>query len=175
MLLRCHLPWSPLPHVMFTRSGTLLIAENRSTFWSLRSVLGDHGPGPVAAVGWGEGRHLPALLRSVVELPMQVQRICYFGDVDGDSLAIAVAAAERASELELPPLEPARSLYELLAMHARLAADTTKLRIGEGHLAWLPDTVRGWAAELASNRQRAAQEAVGRQVLTSNLGWVDRL
>jgi hypothetical protein len=173
-LLRCHAAPAPLPHAALRRAGTLLVAENKATFWSLTAAL-RVDPGPVAAVAWGMGGQFSSLLPSVADLPVEVHTVRYFGDLDGKGLRIPLDSAAAARRHGVPQPEPARSLYELLVKHGIAAPVKDDAAVTEDHLRWLPASVQAWASQIVRGGHRVAQEAVGYDVLTADLWWRDAL
>lgn len=170
-LLRCVAPVPPLPIVTFQPHGTLLVVENRAPFWSLVQLL-ESDPGTVAAVGWGQGDYLLKLFPSIGRLPLQLDRCVYFGDLDAKGLAVATDAVLAARDHGLPAWEPAAALYELLRQHAVLAPRPPIAAERAAELAaWLPASLAEWAATLLTSGHRAAQEAVGLEVLAEDTRW----
>lgn len=171
-LLACFAPVPPMPTVTFADSGTLLVVENRATFWSMLEVL-EPDPGGIAALGWGQGNYLPTLIPSLRLLPVEVRRCLYFGDLDAGGLTIAAAAADAAEHEGLPRWEPATALYRLLSDHAVEARGPVRSAQDAAHLAfWLADEdLRTWAAQLLASGRRASQEAVGLELLATDDRW----
>lgn len=175
-LLRCRTAHLPLPTVVLQPRGTLLLVENKATFWSLAEVLRGN-PGPIAAVGGGVGNSLTTALPSISDLGLRLDAIAYFGDVDAGGLSIAKRVTATAATLGLPAVHPAASLFQLLHEHARIgkaprrqdAATASRL------VAWLPQPHRDWASELLTTGRRAAQETVGLKLLAAGQEWRERL
>lgn len=167
---------TPMPVWPTGGGSTLLIVENKATFWSAAQVLAGRGT-PVGAVGWGQGGQVRLLLPSVADLPLPVNRVVYYGDVDRGGLLAAAEASQTAAWVDgLPPLTPATSLYRLLRDTGEtVAADPVADVEARTLVGWLPEGLRRWAAGLLVSGRAARQEATRRDVLAANLSWVDTL
>jgi hypothetical protein len=164
----------PFPRERLRGGDTLLIAENKSTFHSLlRCARERAGDPPVDAIGFGEGDRF---LRTITSADDGVRRLHYFGDLDGNGLAIPVAAQDRARGVRALEVVPAVPLYRALLARGR----PSPARSGPvppheaGRLAaWLPAEVREPVSRLLTSGQRLAQEWVGRSLLCELDRWID--
>lgn len=155
----------------------LLVVENADTFDSLVHVLRDRPGHRVGAVGWGAGAAFEASVLSVARLPLPVAEVAYFGDLDEKGLRIPANAAAIAAAEGLPAVRPATGLYGALLERARPQAGQRKLTAATADevTAWLDPAHRAPAGELLMVGKRAAQEAVGREYLTTNDAWTTDL
>ncbi|MGL5850481.1 MAG: hypothetical protein ACRCZD_06805 [Phycicoccus sp.] len=178
-LLRCYRAPLPLTAQHTGSPGTephLLIVENHATYASVLRLARERAAvGQLAlAVGFGSGNQLPKAIEGVVQLDPQPLHLWYFGDLDGDGLAIASSAAVAARLAGLPPLRPAIPLYRaLLSTGARQpgkrAYDVDAARRLTG---WLSDpAVRAAADEVLTAGNRVAQESVGLEALDRLDTW----
>ncbi|GAA0366230.1 DUF2399 domain-containing protein [Actinoallomurus spadix] len=151
----------------------LLVVENADTFDSLVHVLRDRPGHRVGAVGWGAGAAFEASVLSVARLPFPVAEVAYFADLDEKGLRIPANAAAIAAAEGLPAVRPATGLYGALLERARPQSGRRKLTAtaADEVTAWLDPAHRAPARELLMAGQRAAQEAVGREYLTTTESW----
>lgn len=77
-------------------------------------------------------------------------------------------ARRLAAELELPPLNPAERLYQLLLDHGRTAPAGSYPGPAKARAAvtWLPSVLRAPVLDVLLAGNRLAQEAVGQELLT---------
>jgi hypothetical protein len=152
----------------------LLVAENSDTFDSLVHALRGRDGHRVGRVGWGAGAAFEASVLSVGLLDPPVADVAYFGDLDEKGLRIPANAAALAAREGLPPIRPASGLYSALLLRARPAAvrRTIAAPTATELTAWLDPAHRADVRTLLVGGRRAAQEAVGRDYLTSHDGWL---
>lgn len=176
-LLACFVP--PLPFVSQHLDGIgptqLLVVENLATYTSFLAVLRQLDPDtrPDLHIGWGAGA---AFTQSILSIPMldpAPERALYFGDLDLAGLQIAVNAAARAEETELPKLQPVEAFYRFLLdgpQRWRRADGTNRYTKSsyDADCSWLPNTLHDQAKELLQSRQRVPQERLGIHVLRQN-------
>jgi hypothetical protein len=144
----------------------LLLVENFATYHSLAATL--PADGEVGTVGYSAGNTLGTVLTAIADEGQRPQALAYFGDLDTRGLEIAAAGARLATELGLPPLNPAERLYRLLIEHGRPALTGTYSGPGKARAAaaWLPAALRAPVLDILLAGKRLAQEAVGREVLS---------
>jgi Uncharacterized protein conserved in bacteria C-term(DUF2220) len=143
-----------------------LVVENYATYYSLAAALPVDGD--VGTVVYGAGNTLGTVLTALAD-EGSPRALAYFGDLDVRGLEIAAAGTWLAGELGLPPLVPARRLYQLLVDHGRLApADTPPAGDKvEAAVTWLPASLRPRVLEVLLSGNRLAQEAVGLELLST--------
>jgi hypothetical protein len=169
-LLACY-P-TPLPfasqHVPGAGPTRLLVSENNAGYHSLLTAARAHAAVPDLHLAWGGGKQFPVGIEGVALLRPRPAALLYLGDLDLDGLRIAVAAARRATALELPSLQPAAPLYRALRDHGVPQRDSSNPGTPTDHdrlLAWLPADLREFAADLLAAGERIAQETVGLRLL----------
>ena len=169
-MLRCSPTTPPFGYAEVGPPPVLLVVENQDTYWSLRRLIRpEHGIGLVA---FGAGHVFASSVLYICELPRVVERVIYFGDVDGRGLETPVVAGLVAERWDLPRVEACGRLYRLLFSVAQpqpspakaLSASTARRRAG-----WLPAGLQAEAVRLLTTGQRLAQEAVSYKVLASTL------
>ncbi|MEU1425403.1 Wadjet anti-phage system protein JetD domain-containing protein [Kitasatospora sp. NPDC005751] len=150
---------------------TLLVVENATTWWSLaESLPSDHSLGYIA---WGLGGTFQASVRAI-SAKHRITRIRYFGDLDLSGLRIPTNASQTASELGLPPVQPAPTLYRMLLELGRPRSGKESpadpaVAISLAH--WLPAPQQHTAAGLLTRGQRLAQEWVNYRHLQQTTDW----
>lgn len=165
-LLRCHAVHPPFVWRRVGPAPVLLVVENHHSFDTFVRLL--PADGPVGAVAYGAGNHFIASVAFVADLEPPVQRVSYFGDIDSQGLRIPVAATAVAASLGLPPVTPASGLYQLLfevGRPARCDSPPLPRPAAEARAGWLPESLRGPAADLLVQGLRLAQEWVGAEAL----------
>jgi hypothetical protein len=172
--LRAYRSRPPLPAVRVGDGHVLLVVENSDTFDTIVRLL-DGAPADVGHVAWGAGAAFEASVASVGRLS-GITRVVYFGDVDADGLRFPTSATQLATELGLPPIEPAASLYRLLFEHGRRAGSGQRVEAARATAlaGWLPADMIVATVELLTSGQRLAQEAVGTELL-ARVPWRDEL
>lgn len=172
--LRAYRSRPPLPAIRVGDGHVLLVVENSDTFDTMVRRL-DGGLSNVRHVAWGAGAAFEASVASIGRLP-GITAVSYFGDVDADGLRFPTNAATLATELGLPPIEPAASLYQMLFERGHPAGDGQRVDATRAIAlaAWLPADMRVAAVELLTSGQRLAQEAVGTELL-ARAPWPDDL
>lgn len=164
-LLRCEIVRPPFVVREIGPGTTLLVVENHTTFHTLARHLAETGD--IGLIAYGAGRQFEASVSYIADLPRDAQRVLYFGDLDDPGLSIAANAARSAKSLELPAIEPAVGLYQLLIQYGRRApwerpsARARARRLSE----WLPGDLRPPVIDLLLAGERLAQEAVGVEAL----------
>ncbi|MEV7122836.1 Wadjet anti-phage system protein JetD domain-containing protein [Kitasatospora griseola] len=154
------------------RGDTLFVVENYTTCWSLARALEplDHGLGYLA---WGIGKSFSSSICSI-RPDHGVGAIRYFGDIDASGLAIPQRAQEQAERADLPPVEPAESLYDaLFELGVPLPGAEEPVTPEKAHelAAWLPERHRGRAVEILIRGERLAQEWVNLHHLRGSSAW----
>lgn len=169
------------PPFVFTKVGSgpyALVVENSATYRTLvDAVAGQDTPIGVVAFGGGNGfvRSIEffAELADSGRIDGPITEIRYFGDLDADGLRIPANATRTALELGLPAVRPAIGLYRRLLDHGRPAPDSLVDPIVAATLAaWLPGDLADRAAAILIGAERLAQEAVGRDLLADDHGWM---
>ncbi|MFD0882971.1 Wadjet anti-phage system protein JetD domain-containing protein [Streptosporangium algeriense] len=158
----------------FRRVGSgdlLLVIENATTWWSLVESLPErHRLGYVA---WGLGASFRASVLAIAK-HHRVAEIRYFGDLDLSGLRIPLAADAKATAAGLPPVRPAKSLYDSLFRlgRPRVSKEAPATLTEAATLTdWLPSPHRSAAYALLTAGHRLAQEWVGYRHLIRNVAW----
>ncbi|GAY07793.1 Wadjet anti-phage system protein JetD domain-containing protein [Pseudonocardia sp. N23] len=138
-----------------------LVVENVATWESLADALPDDGT--VGQVVWGMGNQLGVVLEALAEEPPE--QLSYFGDLDAGGLEIARRGEMTAEALGLPALNPS-TLYAWLLDEGEPQPARPFLGDVAELTAWLPDGLRGAAADLLRSDTRLAQEWIGREQLS---------
>jgi Uncharacterized protein conserved in bacteria C-term(DUF2220) len=144
----------------------LLLVENYATYHSLAGTL--PADGEAGTIIYSAGNTLGVVLTAIADQGRQPEALAYFGDLDVRGLEIAAAGARLAAELELPPLNPAERLYQLLLDHGRTAPAGSYPGPAKARAAvtWLPSVLRAPVLDVLLAGNRLAQEAVGQELLT---------
>ncbi len=173
-LLRCHPVAMPFASQWVPGADAgevvLLVAENHHTYASLLRASREQAAagGPARHVGYGGGGQFCSAVASVELLEPAPTRIVYFGDLDVRGLQIPVAADQTARAAQLPRVQPATGLYELLLrLGRRVAHQRVPPRQAAAAAAWLGPLAEPAAAVLTGGC-RMAQEAVGRDALDTH-------
>lgn len=162
----------------YCRVGTgdvLFVVENSTTWWSLvESLPAGHRLGYVA---WGLGGTFRASIRAI-KAKHGITQIRYFGDLDTSGLRIPLRASGTALDLGLPPVQPAKRLYQALQSLGRprpAAAKEASVSTGTaGELAqWLPAGCQAAGRQLLMDGNRLAQEWVSYRYLQRSSDWHD--
>jgi hypothetical protein len=156
----------PLVRRKMGEGPLLLLVENYATYDSLSATL--PADGEVGTVAYSAGNTLGAVLSGLADEGQRPHALAYFGDLDTKGLEIAAAGTRLATDLGLPPLNPAEYLYRLLIEHGRPASAGTYSGPGKARAAatWLPVALRAPVLDVLLAGKRLAQEAVGREVLS---------
>ncbi len=168
--LRCEEVHPPFVYQVIGAGPDVLVVENHHTFVSLCRLL--PAAGDVGVVIYGAGAHFKGSVTFLADLPTPPRRVYYFGDLDIDGLDIPVHANTVATAVNLPAVEPATWLYELLLGHGRsvpVENPPTHYRVRK-LTAWLPEEVRADAAAVLERGERLAQEWVGTELLVARGG-----
>jgi len=168
------------PPFAWRRVGTgsiLLVIENSATFATVSECLPSDSA--VGIVGYGGGMSFMTSVGSITDIAalagVQIETIVYFGDLDKAGLAIPIGADATAQSLNLPRVQPAASLYELLFAVGRTEMVSEVPReIAEELAMWLPSGLRESAIQHFMMGRRLAQEAVGLERLGGLSGWHTR-
>lgn len=152
----------------------LLVVENSDTFDSLIHALGERSDHRVGLVGWGAGAAFEASVLSIARLGPRVTEVAYFGDLDEKGLRIPAGAAAIAAAEGLPVVRPAFGLYTALLERARRRGGQRKVTatVAADLTEWLDPPHRAPVSRFLTAGERAAQEAVGREYLTTNDDWL---
>ncbi len=152
--------------------GTMLVISGHETFASSRRVLVEAPSTRVGIVAHGAGDYFSSSVLFARTLDRAVDRILYYGDLDVEDLATAQRADHRSVAAELPPVEPAVPLFELLLAHGMPSA-TKPLAVERARqlTAWLPASVSDQATKLLVGGLRLAQEWVGYELLLRERIW----
>jgi hypothetical protein len=168
-LLRC----APAPPPFVWRpvgaAPALLVVENSAAYATFGRLLAE--PSPFGVLAYGAGKHFIASVGYAIELSPRPSRILYFGDLDAEGLRIPARASQRATGLDLPPVEPAAALYELLLGQEARPVRGGSRTAATAELGWLPELVRERAASVIAAGRRIPQEAVGYELLGGDTGW----
>lgn len=159
--------WSPVGP-----GATLVVVSGHETFASVRRVLVEAPSTGVGIVAHGAGVHFANAVTFARTLDRAIERILYYGDIDADDLHTAQRANRRASAADLPMVEPATAMYELLVTHG-IPSSATPLPVERARqlAAWLPTSVRDDVARLLVNGLCLVQEWVGYRLLLRERIW----
>ncbi|MEU6230767.1 Wadjet anti-phage system protein JetD domain-containing protein [Streptomyces sp. NPDC047042] len=161
------------PPLAFRQLGdgdTLLVAENSDTYATLRDLLAPN-PGRTRAVAFGSGRAFEASIETAKEI-RGIQRILYYGDLDAEGLSIPARASVTATQIGLPPVEPATALYDLLLSHTPTPGQPLSEERAHTLAAWLAPTQRQETHDVLMSGRRIAQEATNRNQLAGDATWL---
>jgi hypothetical protein len=173
-LLACREVHPPFVHVRLSDLPTMLVVENSATYDTLRRVL--DASGPIGCLAYGAGKHFIGSVSAARELVPVPRRILYFGDVDADGLMIPTKACDTAAAHDLPAIEPASVLYDLLFGFAPEPEGGGRSgAVEDARVSWLPARWQDRAADLLGRSRRLAQEHVGLEVLQADGRWVEEL
>ncbi|NKQ59066.1 hypothetical protein HFP15_40110 [Amycolatopsis sp. K13G38] len=175
-ILVCHQPplLFPSQYVHGIGYPRLLVAENNATFQSLLTLARSLDPAsrPAMHLGWGIGNQFPVGVGAVELLEPPPQALFYFGDLDVAGLRTAAQAAETATELGLPQLRPAATLYRWLLDHGTLRPDRSSRGAVDvaSLIRWLPEELHDEVSRVLRGRTRIAQESLGLKALRAAPG-----
>jgi hypothetical protein len=151
----------------------VLVVENGTTFHSaLRAARHHVAAGvPVAVrwVGYGAGGQMEAIVPSLCQL--DPDELAYFGDLDPEGLGFAARGAVRAREAGLPPLAPARVLYQWLLDRGRPQRKARPAPWPADGLAWLGTDLAACLDRTLGDAGWLAQEWVGITALETDPTW----
>jgi|ERR1043166_6879761 hypothetical protein len=171
--LGCRVCPIPLPFEAGPPSAVgkpLLIVENNDTWVSFSMWNRSAGRfSAVAYAGGGHGKSLAYDETFIDELIGRVQAaaLYYFGDIDPAGIRIASRAAERRSQRDGVPLQPASALYNWLLMAGVRTPLTSNEHILSSDLDWLPGALRESVITLFEAGQRIPQESLGTRALAA--------
>lgn len=154
------------------QGATLLVVSGHETFASVRRALVDAPSTAVGLVAHGAGPYFASSVQFARTLDRTIDRILYYGDLDAVDLETARRADRRAVAAELPPVEPAAPLFDLLVRHGT-PSPATPLPIEQVRslTAWLPAEARDPVTRLLVGGRRLAQEWVGYELLVRERVW----
>jgi hypothetical protein len=157
------------PPLTVTRSGEgpdILIVENSDAYWvALEAAVA--ADGPIGRVAFGSGRGFEQSIYALAEDPEPPKRLWYWGDLDPDGIAIPAQAAQVASTLGLPNLQPATALWA--AMAALPGTDEGKVTWTTATGAWLGDELWTATSSVRTAGARVAQERLAPHVVADAL------
>lgn len=168
-LLRCEPAPPPFVWTRLSDRPAMLVVENSAAYATFSQLLAN---GELfGVVAYGAGKHFIASVAYTLELAPRPRRILYFGDLDAEGLSIPARASRRAADLDLPRVEPAAALYELmLAQEPRLLPGRARGAAGPER-EWLPARLCQPASALLASGRRIPQEAVGYELLVGDPSW----
>ncbi|MGA5200505.1 hypothetical protein [Streptomyces variegatus] len=143
--------------------------ENSDTYATFHDLLSKQ-PGRTRFIAFGAGRSFEASVSRLTELP-GIHGILYYGDLDGDGLAIPARASLTALQHGLPPIQSATGLYRLLLGHTPTPSTPVADNRAQTLVAWLPTPLSAQAHSLLTAGQRLAQEATNRNQLSIDSSW----
>jgi hypothetical protein len=162
-LLRARTVHPPFVIHPVSAAPLLLVIENHHTYDSFSRLLGPSSG--VGILAYGAGSAFVGSVTYAADLPLRVEEIRYFGDLDAKGLRIP-ADADRVRGPDLPHVRPAAWLYErLLQVGVAVAAPPVRAEMVGQLVAWLPPDLRDEVAAMLAAGHRMAQEAVGYKVL----------
>jgi len=166
-LLGCLREVAPLAIDRIGASPKLILFENEGPFWVAREVLRRHSDRPYGLVGHGAGGQLPASLPYLLTLEPRLESIDYVGDLDIPGLEIAVRAVAASQRLGLPPLTAAPGVHAAMlasaAAFGRPGGWPARHRrvLDPALLAFLPEDVREFVANVLKGSRRIPEEVLG--------------
>lgn len=146
----------------------LLVIENHHTYWSF-CEWNAHA-GIYSAIVYGNGNAFSTTGRAIDEVLNAVgsNSVEYFGDLDVPGLMIPVRFNQSERRSQLCSIEPAVNFYTWLLSHGiRRPSDSSRPRIPQAALDWLPPSLRDSIHELFSSNQWIPQESLGTEALAS--------
>ncbi len=162
-LLRARTVHPPFVTHAVSAAPVLLVIENHHTYDSFSRLLGPSSG--VGIVAYGAGSAFVGSVTYTADLPLRVEKIRYFGDLDAKGLRIP-ADADRVRGPDLPRVQPAGCLYErLLRVGVAVPAPPVTAEVAGQLVAWLPPGLRDEVAAMLAGGRRMAQEAVGYKAL----------
>jgi hypothetical protein len=169
-LLRCQRVHPPFVWSRVGDAPRLLVVENHQTYYSLGQVLAGCGSSGVGLLAYGAGNHIVASVTYASDLPLRVEQILYFGDLDLRGLMIPAHASGVAVSIGLPPVLPASGLYaDLLRVGRASASASVSRQQAEQAVAWLDAYQQEAVVDLLLDGQRIAQEWLGLKQLKASM------
>lgn len=171
-LLACTPVPPPLVWSSVGPGATMLVISGHETFASIRRTLVEAPATPVGLVVHGAGSYFATAIPFVRTLDRAIERILYFGDLSAADLSTPARAARHALAEDMPPVEPAMALYELLLRHGRPSV-TVPSPVTEARelAAWIAEPLRADVGNLLVGGLRIAQEWVGYETLLAEEVW----
>lgn len=166
-VLRAESCWPEVVQTVTDDGDDWLVVENYTTYVSLsRAALVSRFPSRVV---WGSGNQVGTRLAALAVSGLRPRRAWYFGDVDTGGFKVASSAVNRAAELGLGIVAPARGLYHLALERGR-RRPTRSAPAGQRAQSWIRSWLGGElgpvCAEIAGAGDRIVQEHVGTAALS---------
>jgi len=164
-LLRARIVHPPFVFKVISPARVLLVIENHHTFDSFVKEL-DPASG-VGIIAYGAGNAFEGSATYIADLPIRVEEVLYFGDIDPEGLRIPQAASRVARAASLPEIVAAPDLYARLLANGKTSpgsipvSPATAKRLAR----WLPEALRSEVEVLLVEGKRIAQEAIGTKAL----------
>lgn len=168
-LLGCLPDITPLAWERVGRGGRLLIVENAGAFSAARRAFSSATSSSYGLLAYGSGRAVEASIGYLLTLPCPIGSIDYLGDLDAAGLTIFQAMVRRASELGLPPVQPAAALQaKMFQAASRLghpAGWPSHRPVNDSHArkltSLLPEPLSSKVARLLTAGRRIPEEVLG--------------
>lgn len=175
-LLACAPDYPPLAWEKINDLPSILVFENAAPMRVARDVLKSLLRPPYGMVGYGSGNSFVRSVQHLKDIEPLVSEIEYVGDLDSHGLNTARQACQRAIEVGLPSIVPAKGLHRLMIETAHLFgyplgmtnekhAKSTNCGGNELLIQWLPDEVRLDVLNILSAGNRVAEELLGPEEL----------
>jgi hypothetical protein len=157
------------PPLTVTRAGEgpdVLVVENSDAYWVALEALRNIDSG-IGRVAFGSGRGFVQSVYALAEQPDSIEQLWYWGDLDPDGIAIPAHAAKVATTIGLPPLAPARRLWD--AMAAQTGTDTGLVNWIGSDESWLGPELWSETEPIRAAHARVAQERLSPNVVRNAL------
>lgn len=175
-LLRCERTLTPFIWEATGTGSNLLVVENQATFHSivriLRQVGGNHTYGGVV---WGQGRMAASRIAYATKLPIPIQSLDYFGDLDVEGLEIAEETCRTANLIGLRAAPHIPLWARLLAARPVTTGTVVGPERAARAVLWLPEALRPSALEVLGNKKRIPQERIGFEQLLADRSWMENV
>jgi hypothetical protein len=164
-LLRARIVHPPFVFKVISAAPVLLVIENHHTFDSFARQL-DPGSG-VGVIAYGAGSAFEGSATYIADLPIRIDDVLYFGDIDPEGLRIPQAAGRLARAARLPDIVPAADLYSRLLANGKTSSGSIPVSpaVARRLARWLPEALQSEVEALLIEGKRIAQEAIGTKAL----------
>lgn len=169
--LDCFACWPPVEQTNLG-TGDWLLIENYTTYVSICRCAIELGY--TGRIVWGSGNQVGTRLTALAAGgEPRPARCWYFGDIDAGGFRAARHAAQRAGDLGLGPVRPARGLYRLALARGGdnpASAGRPAREIAQWAREWLGGALGERAAKIVRTGHRVVQEHAGMEwLLQSNV------
>ena len=173
-LLRARIVHPPFVFKVISQAPVLLVIENHHTYDSFARQL-DTRSG-VGMIAYGAGGAFEGSVTYIADLPIRVEQVLYFGDIDLEGLRIPQAADRVARAAGLPQIVAAADLYSRLLAEGKASPGSTPVSPATARrlARWLPEALRTEVEDLLVDGKHIAQEAIGIKALLRRANSSDR-